>query len=422
LGIYLIGYGDREEGAAGIHDDLTATVLALDDGHMQLAVIALDMLCLNEHVVARIREDIAAAGIAPAHVLIAASHTHAAPIAYADETSPPLNRRFIDGLVTQVVQTAYEALEALAPSRVVWGHTETPIALNRREHLTDGRVVIGRNPAGFVDRGVDVLQFRDLKGHPQATLVNLACHAVVLGPDNLLVSADWPGAMRREVEAATGAHALFLQGASGNLNPKHDWGDHDMDAVKILGNQVATHVLDLLARPLTPLNAAPLAGTNERLWLDVVPSPRSEAGESDDYHEVLGALFDVDPRQVDTLLDARYPWRSVVRQAEEGATQIGMEIQALRLGECAIVAHAAETFSELGAAIRQSSPATPTLFSGYSNGCVGYLPTAEAHAAGGYEVEITPYVYHLSGLLAPDAGERAVQRSLKLLHNLWNHS
>ena len=55
-GSYLIGYGDRYLGASRVHDDLTATALVLDDGSTRLTIVALDMLCLHEDVVARIRE------------------------------------------------------------------------------------------------------------------------------------------------------------------------------------------------------------------------------------------------------------------------------------------------------------------------------------------------------------------------------
>jgi hypothetical protein len=54
-GIYLIGYADRAKGIRGVHDDLTATALVLDNGHVRLALVALDLLCLNECVVDRIR-------------------------------------------------------------------------------------------------------------------------------------------------------------------------------------------------------------------------------------------------------------------------------------------------------------------------------------------------------------------------------
>ncbi|HSQ38824.1 MAG TPA: hypothetical protein VLM78_01585, partial [Anaerolineales bacterium] len=54
-GIFLIGYGDRAKGNLGVHDDLTATALVLDDGTARVAIVALDMLVINEFIVDRVR-------------------------------------------------------------------------------------------------------------------------------------------------------------------------------------------------------------------------------------------------------------------------------------------------------------------------------------------------------------------------------
>jgi len=37
-GVHLIGYGDRTKGNVGVHDDLTATALVLDDGQKRVAL------------------------------------------------------------------------------------------------------------------------------------------------------------------------------------------------------------------------------------------------------------------------------------------------------------------------------------------------------------------------------------------------
>ena len=92
-GIYLIGYGNRQKGNLGIHDDLTATAVVLEHGGNRLAVVALDLLTLNEYVVDRVR-----AYLAPSEVLLCCSHTHSGPIAYADGRSSRKNRQYIDSL------------------------------------------------------------------------------------------------------------------------------------------------------------------------------------------------------------------------------------------------------------------------------------------------------------------------------------
>jgi len=58
-GIFLIGYGDRTKGNLGVHDDLTATALILDDGTARVAIVALDMLAINEFIVDRVRARLA---------------------------------------------------------------------------------------------------------------------------------------------------------------------------------------------------------------------------------------------------------------------------------------------------------------------------------------------------------------------------
>ena len=70
--------------------------------------------------------------------------------------------------------------------------------------------------------------------------------------------------------------------------------------------------------------------------------------------------------------------------------------------------------------MKAASPAEMTLFGGYSNGMIGYLPTAEEHARGGYEVDVSPYFYRMTGRLDPTAGERASTQSRELLARLFS--
>ena len=158
-GSYLIGYGNRYLGASGVHDDLTATALALDDGATRLTIVALDMLCLHEDVVARIRERCAG------EVLIACSHTHAGPIAFADRRSSWRRRRLIEGIIRKVVGAVAEAGRSLVPAELRFAVGEAHIAVNRRQRGPDGKIVLGVNPEGVVDPELGVLQVVDAQGN-----------------------------------------------------------------------------------------------------------------------------------------------------------------------------------------------------------------------------------------------------------------
>ncbi|HID91216.1 TPA: hypothetical protein EYP44_04570, partial [Candidatus Bathyarchaeota archaeon] len=49
--------------------------------------------------------------------------------------------------------------------------------------------------------------------------MSFACHAVVMGPNNPLVSADFPWALNGCVEALTRGGSAFLNGECGDVNP-----------------------------------------------------------------------------------------------------------------------------------------------------------------------------------------------------------
>ena len=96
-----------------------------------------------------------------------------------------------------------------------------------------------------------------------------------------------------------------------------------------------------------------------------------------------------------------------------------MEAQVVRVGDIALIAWAAEVFHAHALAMKAASPAAFTLFAGYSNGMIGYLPTRDEHQKGGYEVDVSPYFYRLSGRLHPSSGERASAQSRELLERLF---
>jgi len=422
-GIFLIGYGDRTKGNLGVHDDLTATALVLDDGKTRIAIVALDMLAINEFVVDRVR-----AKLPGTEVLLCCSHTHSGPIAYADEKSKRLNRDYINTLVERIVEAVKEAAASFVPARLEWSQGEADIAINRRERQPDGHFEIGRNPAGVVDRSVQIVsifsplpQSGEGPGVRAATLVNFACHGTVLGPDNLLASADWIGAMRARVEQELGGMALFLQGATGNLNPDMDWeGTRAFEMVAGQGASVARSVLAAVRDESRTLDGLPLKIERTEAWLPTEAkaiTPRPPKG----YGKPLLAMAHLPGWMAflaDRLLDQRYPWKPRI-EARDGFWSVPMRVNAVRIGELALVTFAAETFTEIGMAVKTASPAKHTLFASVTDGCISYLHTAAAHVEGGYEVDVAPYAYRYPGKLAAECEKIALDAASEMLAELW---
>jgi neutral ceramidase len=408
-GIYQIGYGDRSKGNEGVHDELTATALAIHDGQSHLAIVACDLLAMNEFTLERIQAQLSIP------VLLSCSHTHAGPIVYADRRSPHRDRQWIDTLVDRLVEVVRKAQAALQPADLAWARWDAEIAINRREEKPDGKIQIGRNPSGSVDRAVNILQVSS-DGKPLAILVNFACHGTVLGPTNLLISADWPGAMRQHVELETGAACLFIQGATANLNPDYETTGEDWDAVDRFGEIVAEGVLSAL-NELEPVQGSPIQFAETRVWLPLeTPAVTSKPPKT--YRPLLARTARVPGFLVDFILNRRYPWRTTI-EARRGKWATPMPVQIARLGDVAYVGYGMEVFTEIGLAVKGFSPAKHTIFASLTGGCTGYLATPEEHARGGYEIDLSPLFYRLPGRLESNASEIVMSETHKLFNALW---
>jgi hypothetical protein len=257
-----------------------------------------------------------------------------------------------------------------------------------------------------------------------------------MGPPNRLITPDYPGMVRQVVEGATGATALFLQGAAGNVHAVVDFvGDAAVyrRLGAILGHEAARVALGLRTVPRRERflrvmeSGAPLG-----IYAD------EPAGEPDGTLRVATQAVRLPLREyppvAEVVADARQRAANLAavrgRVGEEdlcvavglarragmladkarrfgGHAEVEAELHGIRLGDVALVGFAGEPFSELGAQVKARSPFPHTLFSGYTNDYLGYLPTAEAYPDGGYEVDTSPF--------RPGAGEALVEASLTLL-------
>ncbi len=399
-GIYLIGYGNRTKGNRGVHDELSATALSVDDGLHQLVIVACDLLAINEHTVARIQAQTGS------NIVICCSHTHSGPITYAGQRSSRRNREYVTYLVGQIVAAVKESQVNPQPAQLKWAQGEADVAVNRRERKADGRVEIGVNPTGPIDHSLGVLQAQTAVGKVIASLVNFQCHGTVLGPRNMHASADWIDAMRRSLEQETGAPVLFLQGATGDLNPDHAWSGDDYETAEAIGKEVARQAANVIPA-LEAISGEAVSFHQEQVWLALEAEAHSPTPPST-YRSVLARMTHVPRFIIDAVLNYRYPWKSHIT-ARDGYWSVPVVLTQLRLGAATIYALGAEVFTEIGMSIKQGSPTTPALFASVSSGCIGYLPTAEEHRLGGFEVDISPYFYRLPSRLNANSADRVMQ-------------
>jgi hypothetical protein len=243
-------------------------------------------------------------------------------------------------------------------------------------------------------------------GETLATLVNYACHPVVMGPLNLYITADWVGEMRVRVEESLGGMCLFIQGATGDVNPrKMRWTADNWDEMEDQGGEVAAAVVRAAAGS-TPLNSGRLITRQELQWLRLMP--RRFTSLKMFYPD---AASDEEAR---ARARAAFPWRGDTEQRDDSIYS-PVQMSVLRVGDWALIGLGTEPFAETGLAIKAESPAKMTFVAGYTNGCNSYLPCSSAYESGGYEVETAPIFYGLPAGFERGSAERVVARALRLV-------
>ena len=235
--------------AEGIDMPMYCYVMYLESESSKNKVVILDFdLCsMSEEIDNMVRDAvISSLDIPKENIRICLSHTHAGPPYGKDNLNGAgwitegveLINPYYDSFPEKISKAIVDAISSVVDCNVSYGNGRSDININRRPADKSGTLFTGRNWDGPVDHSVDVIGFDDVDGVPVATIVGFACHPHILGPENRLISPDYPGHMRKTVEEIIGGRCLFFQGYAGNQGPVHTFlGDVEAarKAGKILG-------------------------------------------------------------------------------------------------------------------------------------------------------------------------------------------
>ena len=411
LGTNLCGYAGRIPGNIGVHDDLYAKALVLSDGLQKAAIVSLDLIGLTDDQVARIRQEASAqTGIPRGNMLVGASHTHAGPANMDIRACGKSNPKYIEELLRKIVDVIAQAASELKSARFGYGTAKSDLAINRRYRAPSGEVQIGENSGGVIDPEVGIWLFTDDLGRPLATIFNYACHAVVMGGDNRLVSGDWPGAAQRGIEASVGGQAMFLQGCCGNANPR-DRATFEM--VEKVGQEMAKAVLVELPAIRTTTDVS-FDIASETINLPFQPPISLEEAERTvkDMKKALRKKLEMPLGQVH-INEAFRDWaKTIISRGGKGEPGDPFEVQRFSINDAHIVGLPGEVFIEYALQIKKLKP--HVMVAGYANGNVGYVPTAAAFKDGGYEVDLA-YKLYGEQMLAPRAEKIILSAAERLL-------
>ena len=422
LGIGLAGYY-HERGNEGVLDDILAKAMVLEDGTNRAAIVVCDLISLPRWMVTEARKRVEEkTGIPGANVMIAATHTHTAPVLFRESSRDEVDgggkqdsRKYSESLPGRIAEAVTMANENRKVVRVsVAKETEPKLGNNRRFWMRDGSV--GWNPgkfnpqvvrpAGPMDPEVGLFYAETLGNKPEPVLsfVNYAMHPDTTG--GMLISADYPGALARTLALYKGPEmmTIFANGTCGNINHLDvNWrgaqsGPHE---ARRLGTILGAAVLKAYPALQSITNSGALRVRHELVKLPLAPFKEEELQQA---RNDAATSKDNAPGGFMKLVRAY----RILDTAERKGEPIEVEVQVITLGrEVAWVSWPGEIFVELGLSVKAGSRFPNVYHVELANGAIGYIPNKPAFTEGNYEVE--------SSRVAAGAGEMLVTSALRML-------
>ena len=375
IGTQMTGYGWTPQTCNAVHDELYARALVIDDGFTRLALITADLLGLPEELVGMIRQGVAnELGTHVSCVMICCSHTHGGPHTGVSAIGAP--DPFIETLLLRkLIGVAKQAASLLVPVHLTYGESSAQIGVNRRRTLSDGNTLLEPNYSGAVAPIVQTLIVNGANGKTLAMLFSHACHPTTLEGENRGVTADWPGAaaaaLKRKFQKEGAENGIeqnaipfFLQGCCGDIDPvrRGSW-----EAMEENGAQIAE-------------------AAHAARW-----SAHGRLEETLSAQEITLAL------------------PTLSKDSSIASPDLPFAIQRLTLGGVSFIGFPAEVFVRYQNDFRSQSSA-PLFLISCTNGCLGYLPTADEYPRGGYEIE-EAHRYYGKPMFAPEC-ERIVREGV----------
>ena len=412
----------------GVHDELRARALVLNDGCQRIAILSADLIgtdfILSDEIRNAIRKR---TGIIIA--LVHCTHNHSAPftipwsIVGSRWLSGP-GKSWRDGLPARLAELVFQAEANSVPAILRAGRAPVHIGTNRRLPSEQG-IVMKPNPDGPVVPWVDVLRVDGADGNPIAVLFSHAAHPVIIHGASREISAEFPGfaAMKLQELLCKSVITMFGQAFAGNINGDPLRGGiaaaeragevlaeaafrAASDSVVLPSEEfkISSIHLEIPLQPLPPredclrlLREAEerlvrrygkTAFSDEQLW------DMQDGAETSKSQNESNAVDDVQPMEgkawwmVDTVLCLRDLLNKIEQRDE---SPLRFDAHLIRIGDqWSLLTATHELFAEYQLMLDDAAPAQHNMMLSYTNGCESYIPMDKDLALGGYEAASFP--------------------------------
>lgn len=455
-----------------VHDPITATALALDNGCQQAIFVSMDMTEMPMHAMALLKERLAAWPEIPFEkISFNVTHTHNSTSfyddfmrsenmqVYAKEILPPFEapegmvwgeagQRFLVDKLTDLIVTAWENRK---PGGISYAHDYAAVAFNRRPQFRREKgqesIMYGNcSKADFVcfesgtDTAVELLYTWDEKGEITGVVCNVPCPSQV-HELHCYITADYWAPTRQAIREKLNKNVYVLPmcGAAGDLAPVdlvhisktngyalEKWGGQTCEVFRdfdmtLLCQNIGDRISEAVCRGYrTARNYIDYAPNFAHEILSMSLPIRQVSQEdyqaaTEEVARIHEKFSEKNPMTMADLVKAFEPQGVILRYRQQQKNpEYAFQCHILRLGNIAIATNPFELYHEFAQRIKARAEAEQVFIVQLSNGLGGYLPTEAAVNGGSYSSKPA------STVCGPEGGDALVEKTLQVLDKLWN--
>lgn len=414
--MYLSGFANREVPAEGAAMDLFAKTLALEDqAGTRFVMVTLDLVEVTRQLREAVAKEVKAKfGLPEKSLLLNCSHTHCGPelkytelefMGLTDQLRKERCLRYNAFLTDKIVGIIGEALKALSPATISYGHARCGFAMNRRlksDKPTGDPYLNSPNPEGVVDHDVPVLTVTTADNKLAAILFGYACHNTSMSIKQW--HGDYAGHAQAMIEEAhPGTIALFMMGCGGDQNAYPRFS------------------------PIFSLRHGQSLATAVEAAIDAKPKPIHGPLRLDwqttrlDY-ESIPTVADLEKRlETSSGYDRKWDERRLFALKKgELRDHYDFPVQLVRFGDdLTFVGISGETCVDYSLRLKREFTGPGRLWvAGYCNDVLAYIPSKRVLHEGGYEA-YRSIIYWSNPLHPEKFADSLEERIISKVHEMW---
>ena len=453
-----------------VHDPLTTTALALDNGEYQAILLSMDYTSPVPEVLQLVREKLACLkDFDPKNLSMHTTHTHnacyAEPYLYPRSALDVLGeekiglpeipdnilrgRELIEFLADRLADAAIRAWNGRKKGGISTAGDYAVVAFNRRPVFEkDGKFeakmygVASQNSfvryEGGSDHSADMIYTWDENNNLTGVAVCIPCPSQVFELHSFVTADYWHYTRMALREKLGNIFILPLCGAAGDQNPLdltriskcnvhelEEWGaqagevfrNFDMaDECRGIADRITDAVLRGLRKGRTIVEREPVFRHESRsVTLPIRQVSEADYLEAKAQVEAISARFSPENKmQGKDMVEAFEPMGIIGRYVQQNANPtVEAPMHFWRIGDTAMCSFPFELFVEYSLRVKARAVSPKTVVVQLTDSSLGYLPTQAAINGGSYSSKPA------STTCGPDSGDQLVEEALNAISGLW---